>query len=165
MGNLFPLHVLMSPCIRFSACRNRKVLQVVKMDGKVLEFTAPVRVKEVLMNFEGFNVKSSRKSSKHLPPSFEMKLGGTYYLLPSEAPVQLKNTVAAVPVKAEPEQNTAVKRIKVVITKKQLQDLLAKKISVEKIILGTDKTCSVDSAANWKPTLTSIPEENEFNTS
>ncbi|KAL2226890.1 UNVERIFIED_CONTAM: hypothetical protein Sindi_2047700 [Sesamum indicum] len=130
------------------------------MDGKVMEFTAPLLVKELLMNFEGFGVMSSRRSSKHLPLSFELKLGGTYYLLPSEAPVQLKHTVAA-----EPEPNAAVKRIKVVITKKQLQDLLAKKISVGKIILGTDKTCSFDSTANWKPTLTSIPEENEFNTS
>ncbi|KAK4431268.1 hypothetical protein Salat_0888900 [Sesamum alatum] len=134
------------------------------MDGKVVEFTAPVLVKELLMNFEGFGVKSSRKSSKHLPPSFELKLGGIYYLLPSEAPMQLKSMVTAVPVKAEPEPNTPFKRVKVVITKKQLQDLLEKKISVEKIILGTDKTCSVDCPANWKPTLTSIPEENEFNT-
>ncbi|CAI9767748.1 unnamed protein product [Fraxinus pennsylvanica] len=60
------------------------------------------------------------------------------------------------------EQPTAVKRIKVVITKQQLQALLSKRISVEEV-LGVYRSCnSVDSQTSWKPVLKSIPEENEL---
>ncbi|XP_022892090.1 uncharacterized protein LOC111406972 [Olea europaea var. sylvestris] len=67
------------------------------------------------------------------------------------------------PVGAEAEPAAAVKRIKVVITKQQLQELLSKKISVEAVILGIDRSCnSVESRKSWKPILKSIPEENEL---
>lgn len=132
-------------CLKFSIRRNRKVLKVVKVDGKVIEFTSPVAVKE----FEGFGVKSSRESSKLLPPSLELRLGNTYYLFPSDPP---KNQTV-VDDDGGVSTTTAVKRIKIVITKKQLEELLSKKTSVEKIIFGIHP--------NWKPSLVAIPEENE----
>ncbi|CAI9774207.1 unnamed protein product [Fraxinus pennsylvanica] len=75
----------------------------------------------------------------------------------------LPTAAAPPPVVAEAEPAAAVKRIKVVITKHQLQELLSKKISVEAVILGMDRSCnSVDSQTSWKPILKSIPEENEL---
>ncbi|KAL2556294.1 uncharacterized protein Fot_01033 [Forsythia ovata] len=59
------------------------------------------------------------------------------------------------PVEAEAEPPTAVKRIKVVITKQQLQELLSKRTSIEAVILGIDS----DSQTSWKPILQPIPEE------
>ncbi|KAH6766881.1 hypothetical protein C2S52_017864 [Perilla frutescens var. hirtella] len=142
-------------CIKLSLLRrNRKFLQVVKVDGKVMEFTTPLLVKELLINFEGFGVKSSRKYCKVLPPCFELQLGKTYYLFP-------KNQAAA----DGAVSTAAVKRIKVVITKKQLEELLSKKTSVENIIFGIDKAFTTDLAtmsSSWKPNLVAIPEENEF---
>lgn len=137
--------------IKLSICR--KVLKVVKMDGKVMEFKAPVMVRELLVNYEGFGVKSSRKSSEELPPSYELQLGRIYYLLPREF---------RAPAAADGGATAAVKRIKVVITKKQLEELLSKKTSMEKIIFGIDKACSNDLATNWKPNLAPIPEEIEL---
>ncbi|PIN22920.1 hypothetical protein CDL12_04357 [Handroanthus impetiginosus] len=162
MGNLFHLSVLKSPCIKLSISKSRKVLQIVKMDGKIIEFKSPILVKEMLINFEGFVVTSSREAPKQLPPTCKLQLGKIYYLLPSKAdePNKLEGGAST---RDETEPNgTSVKRIKVVITKKQLEELLTKKTSVEKIILGIDKACLANSAANWKPSLGAIPEENEL---
>ncbi|KAL8551071.1 hypothetical protein ACS0TY_000233 [Phlomoides rotata] len=144
---------LNNPCIGLSIFRKRKALQVVKIDGSVMEFKSPILVKELLIKFEGFGIKSSRKSSTLLPPNFVLKMGRTYYLIPSD---EAKNRASP---KVELETDTTVKRIKVVITKKQLEELLAKKTSMEKIIFGIDKACL---GVNWKPSLASIPEENEI---
>ncbi|KAL1544424.1 hypothetical protein AAHA92_21277 [Salvia divinorum] len=123
-------------CLKFSIGRSGKVLQVVKEDGKIIEFKSAVVVKELLVKFRGFGVKQSKKSGKFLPPSFELHLGKTYYLCPWKCPVP-----AAV----------AVKRIKMVITKKQLEEMLSKQSSP-----------STDLATNWKPSLFPIPEETEL---
>lgn len=137
-------------CIKLSIRRNRKVLKVVMVDGKVIEFTSPVAVKELLLKYEGFGVKPSTESSKFLSPSLELRLGNTYYLFPcrpSDPPKNLQTDDGV-------STTTAVKRIKIVITKKQLEELLSKKASVEKIIFGIHP--------NWKPSLVAIPEENEL---
>lgn len=140
-------------CLKLSIRRSRKVLQVVKMDGKIIEFKAPVLVKELLVKYKGFGVKSSRKSSEELAPSYELQLGRIYHLFRKEFPVPA----------ADGGSTAAVKRIKVVITKKQLEELLSKKTSMEKIIFGIDKACPTDLAINWKPNLAPIAEENELN--
>jgi hypothetical protein len=59
----------------------------------------------------------------------------------------------------EEASSGGVKRIKVVITKQQLQQLLKKEISLEEVLLGLEqKSSSLDSPRNWKPKLESIPE-------
>ncbi|MBA0773577.1 hypothetical protein Gotri_008844, partial [Gossypium trilobum] len=79
---------------------DQKVIQVVKTDGKILEFRAPLLVKD---------------------------------------------------------------RIKVVITKQELQQLLAKQVSVQEVLAGLEKRNGsfVESPRNWKPKLDSILEEND----
>ncbi|KAG8381581.1 hypothetical protein BUALT_Bualt06G0136400 [Buddleja alternifolia] len=134
------------------------------MDGKIIEFTSPILVKELLINFEGFGVKSSKRASNSdLPPNFELKLGNIYYLLPSKAPLdRAEKRAGSVSVEVEAEPNSGVKRIKVVITKKQLQELLSKKTSTERIIFGIDQARPVvDPQINWKPSLVSIPEDDD----
>ncbi|KAL8049356.1 hypothetical protein ABFX02_06G016300 [Erythranthe guttata] len=180
MGNLISLRTLIKkPCVRLS--RNRRSINIFQIsDGKIVEFTAPLPVKELLMKFESrFVVTSSRKFSdnNNLPPNFELQLGKTYYLHPCNKATDHHVTTdvkAAEPEpepkpEPEPEPNgvSSVKRIKVVITKKQLQELLSNKTSFEKIILGVDKTCSSSVGASTnrnclKPRLAPIPEENEF---
>ena len=122
-------------CLKLSIGRRGKVLQVVKEDGKIIEFKSAVLVKELLLNFRGFGVKQSKQSGKFLPPSSEMHLGKTYYLCPWKCPVPAAE----------------VKRIKIVITKKQLEEMLSKQTNP-----------SPDLAANWRPSLFPIPEENEL---
>ncbi|KAL1557721.1 hypothetical protein AAHA92_08269 [Salvia divinorum] len=119
-------------CLKLSIRRRGEVLKVVKVDGEVMEFESAVFVKELLVNFEGFGVKRSRKSGKFLEPSFELQLGKTYYLFPWKCSVPAADggSTAA----------TAVKRVKIVMTKKQLEELLSEQ-------------------TNWKPGLLPIPEE------
>nr|POF24516.1 hypothetical protein CFP56_55787 [Quercus suber] len=60
--------------------------------------------------------------------------------------------------------NGVIRRIKIVITKKQLQELLTKQASVEDVLSGLQKkTCNnaFDSRTNWKPKLESISEGSE----
>lgn len=136
-------------CINLSICRNTKVLRVVKVDGEVIEFTSPVVVGELLVKFEGFGVKSSRKPSKLLSPSSELRLGKIYYLFPLKSSDPAKNQTD--------DTSSSTRRIKIVIRKKQLEELLSKKLSVEKLISGIDRSCP-----NWKPSLITIPEEQEW---
>lgn len=61
------------------------------------------------------------------------------------------------------QQTGGVKRIKVVITKQELQRLLTKQIPLEEVLAGLEKRSDkfVVSPRNWKPKLESIYEENE----
>lgn len=153
MGNcVAPCKPSKGLCITDVAGKRERVLQVVKMDGKVLEFSTPTIVKDILVNFSGTGIGLSKEASEHLPPNYELKTGKVYYMLPAD--------ISSTP---HDDVDIGVKRIKIVITKQQLQDLLTKQISVEDVLLGLEKqTCdSLDSPKNWKPKLESIPEGSE----
>jgi hypothetical protein len=155
MGNcVAPCNTSKEPCITDVAAKPERVLQVVKMDGKVLEFSMPTTVKDILVNFSGTGIGLSKEASEHLPPNYELKMGKVYYMLPAD--------ISSTPDDVE-KADIGVKRIKIVITKQQLQDLLTKQISVEDVLLGLEKrTCdSLDSPKNWTPKLESIPEGSE----
>ena len=40
-------------CVRVAEAKHGRVLQVVKTDGKVLEFNTPILVRDILANFSG----------------------------------------------------------------------------------------------------------------
>ncbi|KAL9334547.1 hypothetical protein Peur_071728 [Populus x canadensis] len=159
MGNCLA-HCVRPPfigsCIRIAEAKQEKVLQVVKTDGKVLEFSTPILVRDILVNFSGSGIGLTQEGIEHhLPPGYELKLGNVYYILPS-APL-----ISPV-VDREDQASGGVKRIKVVITKQQLQHLLTKEISVEEVLLGLEqKSSSLDSPRNWKSNLEPIPEGSE----
>ncbi|XAR52154.1 hypothetical protein NMG60_11020077 [Bertholletia excelsa] len=149
MGNLF---VLCKPAKKSPAGavadNHSKVLRIVKVDGKILQLTSPTTVKDLLVKYPGMGVAVSKKSTQHLPPTHQLKIGKKYYLLPS--PISSE---------AETEQAGGTRRIKLVITKQQLQQLLTKQASFEDILLRVEKTTcsSVD-----KPKLETIPEGSEL---
>ncbi|CAK9146501.1 unnamed protein product [Ilex paraguariensis] len=166
MGNCFALcKTIKNFCAGASASKHQKVLQVVKMDGKIFEFTEPIVVKDLLVNFVGLGVGASKKASQHLPPSYELMLGNVYYLLPLVGTVQTTVSPAGVSPPDKREQEGSVKRIKVVITKQQLQELLSKQISVQTVLSGLEKKTQLsgDSSISWRPNLESIPEGIEVN--
>ncbi|KAL3574694.1 hypothetical protein D5086_022795 [Populus alba] len=148
---------LIGSCIRIAEAKQEKVLQVVKTDGKVLEFSTQILVRDLLVNFSGSGIGLTQEGIEehHLPPGYKLNLGNVYYLLPS-APV-----ISPV-IDGDDQASGGVKRIKVVITKQQLQHLLTKEISVEEFLLGrAEKVLSLDSPRNWKPYLEPIPEGSE----
>ncbi|XP_077249291.1 uncharacterized protein LOC143888764 [Tasmannia lanceolata] len=130
-----------------------KVLRIVKMDGKILEYRAPVLVKDLLFNFDGYGIGISQNASQHLPSYHELKVGHMYYLLSSPVKRSL----------IDEDPPVGLKRIKVVISKKQLQELMAKTISVEEVISGLHKGewDGIDSTKSWSPKLETIPEGSE----
>ncbi|KAJ6373515.1 hypothetical protein OIU78_029243 [Salix suchowensis] len=159
MGNCLA-HICVRPpfvgsCIGFPHAKHEKVLQVVKTDGKVLESSTPIHVKDISLKFSGSGIGLTKKAIEHLPPSYELKPGNVYYILPPLIP----GTSPAAD-REEASGGGGVKRIKVVITKQQLQQLLTKEISFEEVLLGLERksTSSLDSPRNWKPKLESIPE-------
>ncbi|RVW22360.1 hypothetical protein CK203_096198 [Vitis vinifera] len=119
MGNCFAL------CIP----SKRRVLWVVKRDGKMIQFRGPILVKDVLVNFSGLGVGVSREALQHLPSDYELKIGKVYYLLP--CPCSSGGSVSAPEVSSVADdggqKGSGMKRIKVVITKQQLQDLFQSK--------------------------------------
>ncbi|XP_027339138.1 uncharacterized protein LOC113852936 [Abrus precatorius] len=131
-----------------------KAVRVAKPDGKVLEFSSPIHVKDILTNFPTYGIGVSKKATKPLFPDHELKAGRLYYLLPSlHSPPNLSTLMKG-------ETGGGIKRIKVIITKQQLEQLVTKQISVEDI-LSEVQTVSVNLPSNGKPKLDSIPEENE----
>ncbi|KAF8412063.1 hypothetical protein HHK36_000016 [Tetracentron sinense] len=132
------------------------VLRVVKTDGKILEYRASILVKDLLVNFSGYGVSLSKEASQHLTPNYELKIGQLCYLLPSPGsvnPTGISSDCTSV----------RIKRIKVIITKQQLQELLSKKASVEEMLTGLRKGIwdGVDSSPSWRPKLKTILEESE----
>ncbi|XP_010251991.1 PREDICTED: uncharacterized protein LOC104593728 [Nelumbo nucifera] len=148
-----------------------KVLRIVKSDGKILEYRASILVKDVLLNFSDCGIGISQEAFRYLPPNYELKIGHMYYLLPSSSSSSssacLSPSAAPPPVSpssADAHRPGCLKRIKVVITKQQLQLLLSKTVSLEELLLARDKPAwdGVDSTTNWKPKLETIPEGNEW---
>lgn len=139
---------------------NKKVLRVVKTDGKILEYRVPILVKDLLLNFDGFGVRVSQRSTQGLPPNYELRVGHVYYLLPTA--VSVASAEDSSPKNREGFADGA-KRIKVIITKQQLEELLSKKMSIEDV-LASVRIEAVDGAAcatSWRPKLETIPEGNE----
>ncbi|OMO97780.1 hypothetical protein COLO4_14359 [Corchorus olitorius] len=145
--------------------KHEKILQVVKLDGKILEFRVPLLVKDVLVEFSGSGIGLSKSQlAKPLPLNHELKLGKVYYILPSVDPPGTSSPGSLASTMADTRQTGGgVKRIKVVITKQELQQLLTKQISVEEVLAGLEKRKGdfVTSPRYWKPKLESISEENE----
>lgn len=173
MGNcVAPCNPSIGSCITDVAVEKGKVLRVVKTDGKVLTFGAPVLVKDVLANFADSGIGVSMEGSEHLPPNYELAIGKVYYLLPSLSCSKSRVTPSPSGISSrsvargkEKEQGTGIRRIKIIISKQQLQELLEKQISMEEILKGLNKkayTSPVVTSPHWKPKLESIPEGSEF---
>lgn len=140
-----------------------KVLKIVKLDGKVLEFTSPTLVKDVLVDFNGFVIGLSKDSSHILSPNFELKMGQVCYLLPAVPSPQSTIFPPLYSFMEDSDTTSSTKRIRIVLTKKELQKLLAKQVSLEELIMQQPTLCSnhISSSSTWKPSLAAIPEEVE----
>lgn len=144
------------------------------MDGKILEYKAPLQVHQVLSEFAGHSISDGLPVRRHLPSNTEMRGGHLYYLLPPPLPssntdVKASNTSNPM---VDADHGKGVVRIKMVITKQELRDMLAKGgLSVDQLISQLQKKQSADSVGGdanetyrgWKPALESIPEGSDCN--
>ncbi|KAK7337239.1 hypothetical protein VNO77_17803 [Canavalia gladiata] len=148
------------------------VVRIMKTDGKILEYKAPIKVEQVLIEFAGHAVSDSLQVLQHLEPNTILLSGQLYYLvpLPPPSPKSCKKVRFAEP-EVQDVQKSSVVRIKLVISKQELQDMLQqggfslnKMLSLvhdEKGIDGDDLSQKSDDFSQaWKPALQSIPELN-----
>ncbi|XAR69747.1 hypothetical protein NMG60_11001453 [Bertholletia excelsa] len=153
-----------------------KVIKVMKPDGIVLEYKAPIRVHQVLSQFAGHAISDTLPVVRHLRPDTEMSGGQLYHLLPlsvtSPAPPKKKKRVRfANPGVEAADQESRVVRIKLVISKQELEMILSKgEVSVADLVsrMQHESTTQNDkleenskqSFKGWEPLLESIPEVN-----
>ncbi|KAL8526371.1 hypothetical protein ACS0TY_015548 [Phlomoides rotata] len=144
-----------------------------KTDGKIIEYKAPIKVHQVLSDFSHHALSDKLPVVKHLHPNTEMLQGHLYYLLPlpvAPQPIEKrkKKTVRFSEdiVEQEERRTSGVVRIKLVITKQELQAMLGKEgVSVEDML--SKKPIKIGdiheedgniSLKGWLPALESIPE-------
>eukprot|EP01018_Ginkgo_biloba_P022937 Gb_09596 [translate_table: standard] len=184
MGNC-----MASECITVSAGIGDQFIRIVRADGKVLEYKAPISVKDLLSGHQGHTVVHLGALHRCVRPNHKLVPGELYYLLPSEseAPKGNKRTscnenkdLKATSLKMKKEEavssgnKNGVVRLKVVITKQELAELLseslAKGASMEDLLVelkAKGAQTRVDSSAalartsvcGWSPALDSIPED------
>lgn len=158
MGNITSSSSLFKTCLISSSLANnkKKVVEILEsIDGKVMTtFTSPITVKDAIARLSSSGADSEiiglskEPDSDSLRPDYELKIGMVYY--------------ATVP---------RVNRVKVVITKQQLRELLEQQISLEEVLLlglennkkNIKSLLSVGDHlfSNRRSRLESIPEEIE----
>ncbi|KAL2481669.1 hypothetical protein Adt_34635 [Abeliophyllum distichum] len=149
-----------------------KVIKVIKTDGKILEYKAPLEVHQVLSEFSHHAISDKLPVVQYMNPNAKMIGGQLYYLLPLPvAPpprTKKKKTVQFADSVKEAGEATGVVRIKLVISKKDLQAMLGKGgVSVDDMVSkqSTHKVDTVDrdgymNCRGWMPALDSVPEVN-----
>lgn len=153
-----------------------KYVSVMKTDGKIIEYKAPITVQEVLSEFSHHAISDKLPVVKHLHPNTPLLRGRLYYLLPllpvaPQPPKKKKKVRFSEDVVEEERRTSGVVRIKLVITKQELQAMLEKEgVSVEDVIscvqkepikiAGSDLDGGSMALKGRSPALESIPELN-----
>ncbi|KAF3967003.1 hypothetical protein ACB098_05G075700 [Castanea mollissima] len=150
-----------------------KVIKIRKTDGKILTYKAPMKVHQILSEFPGHAISDTLPVLRHLKPDTKLLRNHVYYLLPlplSSPKVGKKKTVRLANPEEEAVQESGVVRIKLVITKKELQEMIQKgvvsvdemvsQLHIKKGIDSADEFTTDDDSKGWKPDLESIPEVN-----
>ncbi|KAL3536109.1 hypothetical protein ACH5RR_004573 [Cinchona calisaya] len=146
----------------------KKVIKIIKTDGEVLEYKPPMKVHHVLSKFGAHALSDSLPVVQHLHPDTDMIGGHVYYLLPqlTVVPPKAKKIVEISSTVTATEQGSGVLRIKLVISKQELQAMLQKGgVTVDNMVSKlqineTNVSDSRKSSVGWMPMLESIPEGN-----
>ncbi|KAG7034500.1 hypothetical protein SDJN02_04230, partial [Cucurbita argyrosperma subsp. argyrosperma] len=157
---------------------DQKPIRIMKTDGKILEYKSPTRVFQVLSDFSGHQISDAVPVSQHLHPTAKLLAGHLYFLIPAEAAEKKpKKTVRFADSEKEESGGDGggengggtgrVVRIKLVMTKKELQEMVERGgISGDEMICkiksgSGEISCTEleeDEEQRWKPALQSIPE-------
>lgn len=147
------------------ADNQQRIVRIIKVDGKVLEYKAPIEVQQVLSDFpDHYEISENLTTDRVLRPETKLVGRGTYFLRPASLPA------------VETAKGRTVVRVKVVISKQELKELLLRKggVSVCEMVSqlqskqrlnrvdmsGGDDDSETYKCKGWKPALESIAEVN-----
>ncbi|KAK1402299.1 hypothetical protein POM88_001904 [Heracleum sosnowskyi] len=155
--------------------RQKKPIKVMKADGEILEYQAPMKVHKLLEVYSGHAVFKIMPAKEPLRPHVDMLSGQLYYLQPHQIPSLVfdeKNHQYSNSKVVLSEKSSGVLRIKLVISKHELELMLRKggvslsdinsqiqQIQRAKKVDNLDREGS-ENCEPWKPVLQSIPEVN-----
>lgn len=159
-----------------------KPIKVMKTDGELLEYRAPMKVHQLLSQYSSCHaISKTFPVIQHLRAETDMLSGHLYYLLPLPVPSpdfdNQKNLRYSNPkeITGDQKNSGSVVRIKLVISKQELELMLRKggvlsvsemvselhnKQSANAVDYKTDYSDGNGSCKGWKPVLQSIPEIN-----
>lgn len=128
-----------------------KMVKVTRMDGEILQYPSPLKVQQLLDEFPGHMLSDALPVISYLEREEFMSHEKEYYLLPPKKPV------------TETGDPPGVVRIKLVLTKQELKQMLRKGgISPDDMLSFVQREQSSRSekekSMGWRPTLKSIPE-------
>ncbi|XP_008787753.2 uncharacterized protein At1g66480-like [Phoenix dactylifera] len=137
--------------------QDKEMIEIMRMDGKMLRYRSPLKAYRVLSEFPGHAISDALPVIHHLDPTTDMRSGRLYYLLPPKTPTK------------ETGLGNGVVRIKMVISKQELKDLLRKGgVTFDSMISlgqrGPSNGRSGDGeekCIGWRPALESISEGND----
>ncbi|CAN0847047.1 Uncharacterized protein At1g66480 [Linum grandiflorum] len=151
-----------------------KVLKVMRPDGKILEYSTPILAHEVLSDFPGQYSALSAVQQHILIPDAKLLGGKLYFLVPIPCSTPQLAVKKKTKKKEESEEKSGggVVRIKLVISKQELEELLKRGgVSMRDMVShlqGQQQQRMVKKVAeeeeeeenddDWKPSLESIPE-------
>ena len=176
MGNYLAVCISGDIQSKQALMKKNRILQIIKVDGKILEFTNPLIVRDLLVNHPNYYVGMFKEATQPLPLDHKLKIGKIYYLLPSfdhtNSDDILQNAKTR-EIDDQREKTMISTTIKVVITKEQLQQILRKQGGVEELLLGvipSNKKFSRFEGSSSSSTssfirfskLASIPEEGDI---
>ncbi|GLJ31756.1 hypothetical protein SUGI_0638760 [Cryptomeria japonica] len=163
----------------------KQLIKVMRMDGKMLEYSPPLVVRDLLMENgyqQNFMVVHSEKVGDGLPMDYKLVGGELYYLIPSHIGADQKGFSAQRSCACGGKERVedvgsscggAVKteigmRIKILVSKKQLKDLLSNGYLKEKVVdellvkqfesKALHQGASFVPTREWRPCLERIPE-------
>ncbi|GAB4856388.1 hypothetical protein Ancab_014308 [Ancistrocladus abbreviatus] len=112
----------MGNCLR----AQKQIVKVVKMDGKILEYRAPIKVHQVLSNFTGHAIADILPASGHLQPNTELVGGRFYYLVPLQMqPSKVRRKkVSFLNLEERGKGDSTGLRVKLVIRKQELMEMI-----------------------------------------
>ncbi|CAN1134091.1 hypothetical protein LINPERPRIM_LOCUS16303 [Linum perenne] len=141
-----------------------KVAKVMRPDGKILEYTTPIHVNQILSDFPG-QFSAVVSASQPLLPDSKLLGGHLYCLVPIPLVVKKTKKKVRFSIPEEQSKKDGVVRIKLVISKSELEELLRRGgVSVSDMVSnhlqGAEEEVEDDDDHHhcWKPALESIPE-------
>ncbi|KAF8085759.1 hypothetical protein N665_0648s0010 [Sinapis alba] len=159
----------------------KKVIKIMRNDGEVVEYRGPMHVHDILTQFSGhYSLFDSLSNNYHLHPQAKLLCGRLYYLMPKQMTTRkTKKKVRFANPEVEKkegdgltdcgdntkEKSPSVVRVKMVVSKQELEKLLQGG-SVHEMVyrsLAKKHLCHDDDdddeyLRGWRPLLDSIPE-------